>query len=147
MRITLIDILFLAVAGAVGIKCGSWLASHFGTLVGVVGFVLGFIAGLVALFAFGWLLDIVSKLLRPPFPPCKEGKCFSYEDYDIVESAGAEKDECGTVRLCKCGGKYLMKGFSLLGYNEVCEILENGTTRPYMKYKRHCRVFGRWEKW
>ncbi len=147
MRIRLIDILFLAAAGAIGIKCGSWLASHFGTLAGVVGFVFGFIAGLVALFAFGWLLDIVSKLLRPPFPPCKEGKCSSYEDYELIESTESGKGKLGSIRVCKCGGKYLMKRFSLFGYAEAWEILEDGTVRPYMKYRRRLGIVGRWEKY
>jgi hypothetical protein len=147
MKIRLIDVLFLTVATAVGIHCGFWLASRFGTVAGVFGFVLGFVAGLAALFGIGWLLDIVSKLLRPPFPPCKEGKCSSYEDYKLIESAESEEDKWATTRLCKCGRKYLMKRLSLFGYAEAWEILEDGTTRPYMKYVRRFGILGRWEKW
>jgi hypothetical protein len=146
MKIRLIDVLFLTVAAAVGMHWGFWLASRYGTLAGVLGFILGFIVGLAALLAFGWLLDIVSKLLRPPFPPCREGKCSSYEDYELIESIESEKDKLGTLRLCKCGGKYLMKRFSLFGYAEAWEIPEDGTSRPYMRYVRRWGILGRWEK-
>jgi MFS family permease len=104
----------------VGYFCGKWLGFHCG----VVGWILGF---LVAIILGGAGLVIMRKLLvlwhkwRPFRPPCKNGKC-SNDDYEFVEFS-----EDGVILRCRCGLKYSHKGRYFM------EILDDGSTRPYMK--------------
>jgi hypothetical protein len=144
MKIRLIDVLFLVVAASVGICSGFWLASRYGTLLGLFGFVLGFVAGLMSVFAFFWLLIFIASLFRPRFPVCREGKC-SDRGYKFVEFLG---DKSGVIFQCRCGGRYLMRSDSRPGsFTKAWEVCADGCTRPYMRYTGRVGIRGRWEDW
>ncbi|MBN1806661.1 MAG: hypothetical protein JW837_15540 [Sedimentisphaerales bacterium] len=143
MKIRLIDVVFLSVALFAGIECGRWVGSTYGIIGHIAGFVLGAIAALTFLFSFIYFLGFVLNLCRPHLPVCKENK-YSRGHYTYIQSLD---NGAGDVFSCKCNRKYIMKrdkGFHY--YKEVLELLDDGTTRPYMIYVKRFIIFGRWEK-
>ncbi len=139
----LIELLFLMAAIAGGIWFGLRLGSPYGKIGIAAGFILGTIATLASLFGvIKLLLALVSKCW-PPFPVCRKGKCGN-GDYRWI---GRLEDGTGVIFRCKCGTKYAMKSKSPFGrYIKVLELLDDGSTRPYMKYVRHFDILGRWVK-
>jgi len=142
MKIRLIDVVFLSVALFAGIYCGRWAGSTYGIIGHIVGFVLGAIAALTFLFSFFYFLDFVLNLCRPNFPVCKKGKC-SRRHYTYIESLD---NGTGAIFSCKCKTKYIMKRDKGLHFKKALELLDDGTTRPYMKYIRRFIIFGHWEE-
>jgi hypothetical protein len=127
------------------IAVGMWVGLIYGSPYGKVGIMIGFIIGaaatMAALFSFFKLLDFIVCKLWPPFPICKKGKCGT-DDYKWLE-----RTDNGVIFQCKCGDKYIMKMKSLLrGYINVQELLDDGSTRPYVKYERCFGIFGHWVK-
>jgi hypothetical protein len=125
MNIILIILIIIFVA--CGYQVGELFSAYFGAIGKVVGSVVGFF---LAVFSQQLIWYFWNKWF-PVDPPCKNGKCLS-DDYEIV---GCNQD--GTVYRCKCGTKYLKK----LSYFK--EILEDGTTKPYMVSQG---FGGRWKR-
>jgi hypothetical protein len=140
MKIRLIDVMFLLVALSTGIYCGRWMSSTYGIIGYLVGFVLGTTVALIFLFSLGDLLDFILNWCRPRFPICKNGKC-SRGRYTYIESLD---NGTGAIFSCKCKTKYIMKREKGLHYKKALELLDDGATRPYMKFVRRFIIFGHW---
>jgi hypothetical protein len=86
----------------------------------------------------------LGQLYRPAFPPCRNGKCKSWNyqylyldapavgrDAELQESTG------GLLARCNCGTTYLISRRE----RRMWEVLADGRLRPYLRY----RPFGRWQ--
>lgn len=127
---TCLEFLWLLFILLIGIVVARYAGARFGWL----GFVLGFIVGILAscgVFVGGiWLVTSLIGLFTgiPEFPPCKCGKCRDawnppFGDYR-PEMVG---DRIG-VR-CQCGSLYVKRG------RRMFEVLPDGTRKPHMIWK------------
>jgi len=105
---------------------GKFLALSFGVLGWIIGLVVG---GSIPLLLRKGLVLFLDKCI-PTRPPCKNGTCHML-DYKIIESI--EKDQSVLLR-CKCGTKYVQR------FPYFMELLDDGTTKPYMK-----KIWGIWK--
>ena len=115
---TLIElIIFIANVGFIAAAC------LFGAQYGLLGAIVGGIAGIAILVVFYATLLAVAAWLHqfyPAQPLCRNGAC-GLGDYEWLPS----KDGFLVCR-CKCGCCYIIKGHRFL------ELLSDGSTRPFM---------------
>ena len=120
--------LWLLLVLLVGLVVARYAGARFGWL----GFVLGFIVGILAscgVFVGGiWLVTSLIGLFTgiPEFLPCRCGKCKDAQTHFGDYTPEMVGDRIG-VR-CQCG-LYVRQG------KQVMEVLPDGTHKPYMVWK------------
>ncbi len=117
---TVIELLWFSLVVLIGYCLGKLLSYHFGIAGWFVGFPFGCLVGIFALRIIGTLIDPWNKG-EPNLPVCRSGKCH-FENYEFIKDTKE-----GIVFRCACGVKYLFTG------QRFMELLDDGTTRPFMK--------------
>ena len=128
----LFELIYAAIIIVVGLCCAKLIGIYFGITGWIVGFILGGLSAVLALFGLNKLSNVLTKRF-PPRPTCKTGRCSS----DNYQVKGLSKEKDGVIFQCECGTQYLKKG------GKFMEICDDGKIVPYMKSKG---VLGRWEK-
>lgn len=121
---------FVLIVVLAGYYVGKTLGFYWGTLGWVAGFILGIVSAASLFIGLFRLVDLWHRW-RPMRPPCRSGKCMS-GDYNPLLRPGNE-----VIFQCGCGTKYVKKG------RRFMELGGDGSARPYM-IKRG--LSGRWEK-
>ena len=117
-------LLLLVALLAIGMRCGA----SYGHLLFGAAVVAGAIAAICAAYV-GVLFLAVSW--RPPFPPCRSGKCRRVEDYEYLG-----RNDAGKKYRCKCGSEY-----QFLPDGSFVELLGGRDRVPFMRHSR----LGRWK--
>ncbi len=120
---TVIELAFFLVHVIAGVFLGSLLFEPFGTTGAIGGFMLGFSFSFGLLWASSMFHDYM-KEQYPRRPRCRRGEC-RWDCYRWKED-----QDGGALFRCNCGDLYLRKG------REFLEVLQDGSTRPYMIKKR-----------
>ena len=92
----------------------------------IIGFLLGCLLTIIVYIALRFVIHVGNRR-----PKCKTGKC-SHKDYKLV---GIGKNN-NLIFICSCGIKYSQDKY------RFSEILEDGTTRPYL-YRKGI-IFKKW---
>lgn len=120
---------------SIWIACGVMSSFLLGHVFGAFGYVLGFLVAVVAGFLLTWLVLVTLNVWLNSRPDCRRGKCRTFRDYVWKRGTVYGRERDGTFRYrCRCGDEYVRDGRRLL------ELLKDGTTRPYKRYKGR----GRW---
>lgn len=125
------ELLIIVLVCISGFFSGMFLSSYFSIIGWIIGVPAGSLLAVLILKTLRLLID-PWNMSKPVLPKCKNGKCQSICDYELVEITND-----GNVFSCKCGDKYLFTG------KQFMIILDNGDTSPYM-VKRKIR--GPWEE-
>lgn len=119
---TLPEILFIIAAICLGTVAARWAGARWGLL----GYPLGFVAGVFLLLCLGLLIAFLTDVFWSGIPPhptyCRRGKC-RFEDFEIRKIG----DDAGWF--CRCGDRYQKRG------RRWVEILPDGSVRPYVIWK------------
>jgi hypothetical protein len=125
--------LFELLLAAACIGSGVVLAISIGGRFGAIGYVGGFIGGVVGLFAcvaaLGFFIVFAVGLLTgiPEFPECSNGKCRVRPKFD--SDYRYEMIDGQLAARCKCGTAYVKKGRRFL------RLHDDGTLGKYMIWK------------
>jgi hypothetical protein len=129
---TLIEILIIAPFLILGVL----LSQSFGAKFGLLGYLFGFLTGLLCYFPVIGVVGLFRALLVEgiPFVPiCKRNQC-KEEDYELQKIE--LNDEIGFCHHCKCGDKYLKRG------RHFFEIGKDNAQKEYLVWI----PFKGWEK-
>jgi hypothetical protein len=111
--------------------CAKWFGIYFGVFGWVIGFVVGIVSALIAWVILDKLVSLWAKL-RPHLPKCRKCNCSSI-DYKLLKCS-----QDSAIWQCRCGTKYARIAKKILNpmvEQHFMEILDDGTTKPYMKRK------------
>lgn len=129
---TIFELLQVSAVIAAGYSCGKLLSVRYTIAGWIAGFVLGCLSAIAVRWVLlTWLIHLENKWW-PVRPPCKNGTCYA-GDYVLIQVL--DRGEA-TVYRCSCGTDYLRRE------RQFMELLEDGSTRPYMRKNKH-GVWGR----
>lgn len=130
----IIELAGFAFALSIGLFIGALLSIRLGWIGWVIGIPLGHFGTASIIWCFFRTVAWLWHSWSPLHPPCRAGKC-KQNDYEITDlSLGG-----AVVLACKCGEKYMKILNRFLIGEQFLDILEDGSTRPYMKLSRFFR--------
>lgn len=106
--------------------CSVLLAWLLGGRIGVWGYVLGAMLGILAahfsIHTVLWLIEAVWRG-RPPVPDCRRARC-GFIDYYVEDEAPGPK-----TYLCRCGIRHRRRGLRYV------VVEEDGTEKPFLRWR------------
>jgi hypothetical protein len=88
---------------------------------------------------YGYWNQRILNRWKNPRPVCGNGRCH-WQDYETVEIVRDSSGYRGRVLKCRCGIKYVLKSYDLSNTMLFLQLLEDGSVKPYMVFRRGCWV-------